>query len=114
MKQTKERTFSFRADADLDDRLHEAARRFVASDQRRTGEFGRAFEHYLLVRLEELDVEPSDSALLRAMLESWIAAADRVLEAEALVDTYREWSADGDGRAFREGAVRAGATIWNE
>jgi hypothetical protein len=113
--QTKERTFSFRAGADLDDRLQEAVRRFAASDRRRSGEFGRAFEHYLLDHLSELDPKPSDSALLRAMLESWIAASDRVLEDEALVDAYREWSTeDDDGAAFRDGAVRAGAEIWNE
>lgn len=115
MKQTKERTFSFRADPDLDDRLQEAVRRFAASDRRQSGEFGRAFEHFLLAHLEELDPEPSDSALLRAMLESWIEASDRVLEDEELVGAYREWSTEADDeRAVRDGAVRAAATIWDE
>ena len=115
MPQTKERTYSFRAGADLDDRLQEAVRRFAGSDRRRTGEFGRAFEQYLLASLEELDEQPSDSALLRAMLESWIAASDRVLEDAELVDAYRDWATDDDDEgAFRDGAVRGGATIWSE
>jgi hypothetical protein len=115
--QTSEKTYSFRAPAELGARV----RRAFELWERRLGGHGPeadiALAEYLLATLEAVRAAPPDnqSAMLRSVIKAFVASSEKVEEDVRALRRYRAWAEeDGDATAVREGALQAAAERWRE
>ena len=115
--QTSEKTYSFRAPAELGARV----RRAFELWERRLGGHGPeadiALAEYLLATLEAVRAAPPDnqSAQLRAVIEAFVASAEKAEEDARAVRRYRAWAeAAAEATAVREGVLQTAAERWRE
>jgi hypothetical protein len=113
-----ERTYSFRAPADLAERAQEALRQWAALLEEQPSaddlEFAaQTFAEAWFRRLHELDPQKSQSALFRELVEALVQATERAVEDTRLLPEYRAWAQeDEEGPAWLEAAAKAAAERW--
>jgi hypothetical protein len=113
---TSEKTYTFRGAEDLVPRVREAFAVFgsVLDDD---GGREEAMVLWTAVsrRRQELARSENQSALLRATLEVFIEAAEKLERDREHLHAYEEWAAeDEEAHAVREGALEAAADRWRE
>ena len=119
---TSEKTYTFRASADLAPRTREAFRTWrdlLEEDDAVAGAALRdAITGFCLAvarqarALGELD---NQSALFRATFELFVEATEKAVEDREFVHAYEAWAEeDAEGRAFRKGALEAAASRWRD
>lgn len=104
-----DRTYSFRAPSELSNRLKLARESFGAAthDAELSAHLGNEFELALLRRLRELAPDATDGVLVRAIVEAFVAATDRVRREEELMAEFEAFDRDDvDGYAWRRAALR--------
>jgi hypothetical protein len=116
------RTYSFRADPALGAEIREAIgawEEFAArggDDPERLDELWRSFAGILVRHVNALD-EPktTDSALIRACLEAFVAATNKTVEEMEHLSAYAEWAReDEEAQAVRQGAAVASSGRWQD
>ena len=116
--QTAERTYSFRAAGDFGQRLQNAFGLWRERLERPDEEVDAAAAAYLLAALKAVrngDEPGSQSALLRAVAEAFVSAAEKIEADDRAVRRYRSWAeADTEAHAVREGTLAAGAERWRD
>lgn len=114
---TREKTVSFRATSDFWARTA-AAWEFVRSEdlsESGSSSLGRTFELCLLRIADTLPAEPPQSELVRAAMEAWLTAVEKVRRERELEAQYAAWAAgDSEGDEFRRAAAAAAGTVWEE
>ena len=115
-----EKTYTFRAPADLGPRMREAflacRKRFEARDLD-DDDLAAVMERFWASFLRRAQWEQVDnqSALLRATCELFVAATEKVAQDREYVELYREWaSEDAEASAVRAGALHASARRWRD
>jgi hypothetical protein len=104
-----DRTYSFRAPSELSERLKRARESFDAAthDAELSAHLGNEFELALLRRLRKLAPDTTDGVLVRAIVEAFVAAADRVRHEEEMMAEFEAFDReDVEGPAWRRGALR--------
>jgi hypothetical protein len=117
--QTKDRSYSFRAPASLADRLQEARRHWADLAQVPVSELPEAvvdeFHRRLATAFAQLEAGGNQSASIRACLEIFVKATERMREEIGLAREYEAWSQqDAEGDGWRRGAIAAAAEIWTD
>lgn len=115
----KERTYSFRASGDLDERLRRAQEQLAKLSENDDTEFVDAVAHHIhrtfLRSVARLRENATDSELIRAAVEGLVSATERAAAEAELIDEYRAWAReDREGEAFRRAALEAAAEIWRD
>ena len=113
---TSEKTYTFRGAEDLVPRVRDAFAVFGSIlDEDGGRDEAMALWTAVSRQRQELARTENQSALLRATLEVFIEAAERLKRDREHLRAYEEWAADDEeGRAFREGALKAAADRWRE
>jgi hypothetical protein len=104
-----DRTYSFRASNELSERLRLARESFGAAmhDAELSAHLGNEFELALFRRLRKLAPDAADGVLVRAIVEAFVAANDKVRHEEELMAEFEAFDReDVEGPAWRRGAMR--------
>ena len=114
-----EKTYTFRAPGDLASRAGEALSTLnslledaasVDLDDAKS-----AFWITVLRHAREFEESENQSAVLRATLEAFVDAAEKLARDREHLRVYEEWAAeDEEGRRIRRGALKAAAGRWSE
>ena len=117
---TADRTYSFRADASLGERI-ELARSTLSRigtelESPENAWIAREIQLALLRRSREMAESANRSELMRATMELLVAATEKIAEDLRFIDDYaaatRERTAEDE--EFLEAAQRAGAAFWRD
>jgi len=110
-----DRTYSFRAPSEFSERLRHARDGFdaVTHDAELSAHLGNEFELALLRRLRKLGKNVPDGVFVRAIVEAFVGAAERVRWEQEHMDEFAAFDRqDTEGDAWRRGALRlAGSRI---
>jgi hypothetical protein len=117
---TADRTYSFRADAELGERIEQAranlARLAETLESPENEWIAREIQLALLRRSREMAESANRSELMRATMELLVAATEKIAEDLRFIDDYaaaaRERTAEDE--EFLEAAQRAGAALGRE
>jgi hypothetical protein len=104
-----DKTYSFRAPSQLSERLRRAREGFnsVTHDAELSAHLGNEFELALLKRLRKLGEEVPDGVFVRAIVEAFVGAAERVRWEEEQMEEFAAFNRDDTGGdAWRQGALR--------
>jgi hypothetical protein len=115
-----DRTYSFRADADLGERIELArstlARIAKALESPENDWMAREIQLALLRRARELAESANRSELMRATMELLVAATEKIAEDLRFMEDYaaaaRERTAEDE--EFLDAAQRAAAALWRD
>jgi hypothetical protein len=119
---TKEKTYTFRAPADLAPRARDAFRTWQDLLAPGTALPGAALQEAMTVfclavarRAKAFDEFENQSALIRATFELFVDATEKVAEDLKFTQAYAEWAhEDAEGSALRLGALTAAADRWRD
>jgi|SRR6266550_2790865 hypothetical protein len=113
---TSEKTYTFRGAEDLVPRVRDAFAVFGSIlDEDGGRDEAMALWTAVSRQRRELAATENQSALLRATLEVFIEAAERLKRDREHLHAYEEWAAEDDeAHAVREGALEAAADRWRE
>jgi hypothetical protein len=119
---TKEKTYTFRAPADLAPRACDAFRTWqellAADDETSASAVHEAMIGFSLAvarRAKAFDEFENQSALIRATCELFVEATEKVAEDLKFAEAYGEWAQeDAEGPAVRRGALTAAADRWRD
>ncbi|MEJ7894645.1 MAG: hypothetical protein WKF94_18590 [Solirubrobacteraceae bacterium] len=113
-----DRTFSFRAPAQLAERLRDAERAYrqLARDPAAAARVTRDLEIELLRRLRrEPDVAAVQGQVLRAVAEAFVGAIERAVDEPRQIDQLRAFDRlDMDGDAERRALLRASTLLHDD
>jgi hypothetical protein len=107
-----DRTYSFRASSELSERLRHARDGFdtVTHDAELSAHLGNEFELALLRRLRKLGEDLPDGVFVRAIVEAFVSAAERVRWEQEHMEEFAAFDReDTEGDAWRRGALLARA-----
>ncbi len=102
------KTYSFRAPGELSERLRQARVGFdaVTHDAELSAHLGNEFELALLRRLRKLDEHVPDGVFVRAIVEAFVGAAERVRWEQEHMEEFAAFDRDDtEGEAWRRGAL---------
>lgn len=105
---TAAKTYSFRAPSELSERLRQARVGFdaVTHDAELSAHLGNEFELALLRSLRKLAEPVPDGVFVRAIVEAFVAAAERVQWEEEHMEEFAAFNRDDtEGEAWRRGAL---------
>lgn len=117
---SREHTYTFRASGDLAERMEKAVDSWHSLSNHPDGDISawvmREFERQLFRRETELQESGrNQSAFLRAVVESFVAAVEKVEGDLELAKDYAEWAKESDfDRSWAEAALLLGAERWRE
>jgi hypothetical protein len=115
-----EKTYTFRASADLGPRMREAyatCRQLLEDDAVDDEQLADVMQRFWLSffrrsRWEQID---NQSALLRATLELFVDATEKVAEDRRYLRRYRAWAQqDAGASAMRAGALQTATSRWRD
>jgi hypothetical protein len=104
-----DKIYSFRAPSEFSERLKKARASFNAAthDTELSAHLGNEFELALIRRLRTLAPDTTDGMLVRAIVEAFVAATDRVHREEELMAEFEAFDRDDvEGDAWRRAALR--------
>jgi hypothetical protein len=105
-----DKTFSFRAPSELSERLQHAREGFdsVTHSTELSAHLGNEFELALLRRIRKLGESVPDGVFVRAIVEAFVSASERVQWEEKHMDEFAAFNLeDAEGESWREGALKA-------
>jgi hypothetical protein len=103
-----DKTYSFRAASELSERLKYAREGFdkVTHDVELSAHLGNEFELALLRRLRKLGDEVPDGVFMRAIVEAFVSAAERVRWEDQHMEEFAAFDReDTEGEKWRRGAL---------
>lgn len=101
------KTYSFRAPAELSERLQRAQEDFraIMGDSELSAHFDNEFDLALLRRLRRLGDDITDGLFTRAITEAFVSAIERVRREQEHMEAFAEFKReDVEGDAWRRGA----------
>jgi hypothetical protein len=104
-----DKTFSFRAPSELSTRLREARKGFdgVTRSAELSAHLGNEFELALLRGLRKLGDDIADGVFVRAIVEAFVSATERVQWEEEHMEEFAAFGReDTEGEAWRKGALK--------
>jgi hypothetical protein len=107
-----DKTYSFRAPSEFSERLRQARDGFdiVTHDAELSAHLGNEFELALLRRLRKLGDGLPDGVFVRAIVEAFVSAAERVSWEQEHMEEFAAFDReDTEGDAWRRGALLAWA-----
>lgn len=115
-----DRTYSFRADAELGERVERARATLASLGDALASPHGewiaREIQLALLRRSREMGESANRSELMRATMELLVAATEKIAEDLRFIEDYaaaaRERTAEDE--EFLEAAQQAGAALWRD
>jgi hypothetical protein len=119
---TKKKTYTFRASADLAPRARDAFRTWqellAADDETSSSAVQEAMTGFSLAvarRAKAFDQFENQSALVRATVELFVEATEKLAEEQKFAGAYEEWAQeDAEGPAVRGSALTAAADRWRD
>jgi hypothetical protein len=117
---TSEKTYTFRAQADLGPRVREAFEKWqrIFASENADEDASQAMQTFFVAwfrRVRAMDDLNNQSALLRTAFETFVLAAEKATDDLEYVDAYEDWaSEDHEAPRVRRGALSAAADRWRD